>query len=877
MSIPLNSVNNFIYLLQESDLQLQVLALQKLKQVVDFNWAEIADHLPKIESLYEDETFPQRELAAYLASKVYYHLEEYDDALHYALESKDYFNISCRDQYVDCLSSKCIDQYTTLQQYNYENREKIKQIDQKLIDIVEKMLDLCIKDGDFKQACGIALEVRRLDIVNAIIAQIRNNNLSDILLYLFELTKKVITSVNFKREVLNLLIENYKNKELLPQEYIILSQCYFLGEDSKSIANLLFTMINSNDEHLVLLAFQIAQDLSENENQSFVNNLISKFPVINLSDTDDKGRKIEQVIKPKLFKVLNGKLSEELNSLFLTNRNKTDNQVILNLKTGIDSKNSIVHESVIISNAIFQAGTTNQSFLVDNLEWISKASHWSKFTSVASLGVIHRGNHSKAMEILKPYFPNSTPTPNFYAHGGSFYALGLIHIGTRNPEVLNFLISAIKNPANNQNEVLIHGACLGIGLIGLASCDESLYEEIKNVLFTDSATTGEAAGLAIGLIMAGSRNATVINDILEYAHETKHEKIIRTIGLSLALIMFNAEENADTLIEELSNDKDSILRYGAMFMIGMAYVGKAKNSSISKLLHHASVDFCDDVRRAAVINLSFLLLNTPEKIPKILNLLSLSYNPHVRYGVAMAMGISSAGSANPESIVLLESMLNDAVSFVRQGAFIGLSMVLQQATEAMEPKVEKFRKTVKEIYSKKQEDVLSKMGAILANGILDAGGRNSIINLTSGSGFPKLASCAGIMIFTQFWYWFPFAHFLSLSLAPSAFFGVSSSLKIPKSFKFQCNSKQSLFDYPAFLKTEQKEVKKEAQKVDLSTTAKAKARAIKKAHDKEGMEIELNKGVSLTTEVSKVEDKKEEIEEEKKIEPNSFEIDIRLY
>ena len=31
-----------------------------------------------------------------------------------------------------------------------------------------------------------------------------------------------------------------------------------------------------------------------------------------------------------------------------------------------------------------------------------------------------------------------------------------------------------------------------------------MLEEIKNVLFTNSATTGEAAGLSIGLIMAGS-------------------------------------------------------------------------------------------------------------------------------------------------------------------------------------------------------------------------------------------------------------------------------------------------------------------------------------------------------------------------------------
>ena len=36
------------------------------------------------------------------------------------------------------------------------------------------------------------------------------------------------------------------------------------------------------------------------------------------------------------------------------------------------------------------------------------------------------------------------------------------------------------------------------------------------------------------------------------------------------------------------------------------------------------------VRRAAVLNLGFVLLNVPEQCPKIVRLLAESYNPHVR-------------------------------------------------------------------------------------------------------------------------------------------------------------------------------------------------------------------------------------------------------
>lgn len=49
---------------------LQTHALQKLHQVVDQNWAEIADAIPLIESLSDDDQFSHKDLAASIASKV---------------------------------------------------------------------------------------------------------------------------------------------------------------------------------------------------------------------------------------------------------------------------------------------------------------------------------------------------------------------------------------------------------------------------------------------------------------------------------------------------------------------------------------------------------------------------------------------------------------------------------------------------------------------------------------------------------------------------------------------------------------------------------------------------------------------------------------
>lgn len=63
-------------------------------------------------------------------------------------------------------------------------------------------------------------------------------------------------------------------------------------------------------------------------------------------------------------------------------------------------------------------------------------------------------------------------------------------------------------------------------MASLGTADEDIYEEIKNVLYTDSAVAGEAAGISMGLLMVGT-GSDKANEMLTYAHETQHEKIIR--------------------------------------------------------------------------------------------------------------------------------------------------------------------------------------------------------------------------------------------------------------------------------------------------------------------------------------------------------------
>ena len=42
-----------------------------------------------------------------------------------------------------------------------------------------------------------------------------------------------------------------------------------------------------------------------------------------------------------------------------------------------------------------------------------------------------------------------------------------------------------------------------------------------------------------------------IPNLLNAAHDSPHEKIVRALSLSIAMFIYNKEESADTLIEQL--------------------------------------------------------------------------------------------------------------------------------------------------------------------------------------------------------------------------------------------------------------------------------------------------------------------------------------
>jgi len=297
------------------------------------------------------------------------------------------------------------------------------------------------------------------------------------------------------------------------------------------------------------------------------------------------------------------------------------------------------------------------------------------------------------------------------------------------------------------------------------------------------------------------------------------------------------------------------------------------NKAIRILLHTAVSDVSDDVRMAAVIGLAFVLYKTPERVPQLVKLLLESFNPHVRYSSCMAVGIAMAGSGDSESIALLEPMLDDMTDFVRQGAYMATAMIyMQQSDTSNGRKVKTFREKLTTIISDKHQSTLTKMGATLATGLIDVGGRNCSLNMGSSNGFTKMTTVAGLALWLQHWHWYPMMHMLSMALTPTFTIGLNKDFKYPKNFEIQCNSKPSIFAYPKRLEEKKEKEKKRVETVTLSTTAKNKARlARKRAHkdaeeandmeiDKKDSTKEANGEEEKTEKETKSSDKKEDVD-----------------
>lgn len=702
-----------------------------------------------------------------------------------ALHAGALFVVGEKSRFVETVLTKAIDQYVEARQRQATDAGWV--VNATLEALVERIVGECMERRELRQAVGIALEAHRLDILEACLSDVQASAaLSDLLLYVQHAAIDHISNLAYQRRVLSIVA---KAAAASPTpDLVFYADCLVAMDDAAACAQLLSRLIEQirtpqekgadSADSLRSTALQVCFNVAADATRSFIDIVV------------DTLRKAGQF--PEEFQqLLSGESAQRLHLEFLSRSNQADMGIMEKIKGCLSPQNSMHHSVLSCANAIMHCGTTQDGFLRRNLDWLGHASNWAKFTAAASLGVIHKGQVGKGRELLKPYLPTNDASGSPYAEGGAMFALGLINARLSAQDRAYF----VDQLSQTDNEVLHHGICLGLGAAALASNDMELVDLVKGLLYNDNAVSGEAAAITVGLILHSSGNSEVAQELLSYAHETQHEKSIRGIAVALSLIFTGQRERADALIETLLHDTDPILRYGAMWTLASAYAGSSDNRALARLLHTAVSDVDDNVRRAAVTALGFILCQNPSELPRMIDLLTESFNPHVRYGAALALGIAFAGTGDKKAIDLIKPMCKDFTDYVRQGAYIALALILMQHNDTTCDDASWARTTFDAVIAAKMEDPMARFGAVLAQGLIDAGGRNAVLSLTSAAGHLNATAVAGSILFCQLWYWYPLTHFISLALSPTALIAVDSTLKIPQ-FNVVCNARPSNFAPP---------------------------------------------------------------------------------
>lgn len=378
---PTLSPTGWMALLQENDLTVQDLALQKLLEQVHEAWHEIAECLPELEAMADDRELPPalQHRAAAVASRVLFHLQEPQQALRLALQAgMEYFDpMDHRNPYVERLVQAALDAYT--QQLRQERSEGMPDASatvphaiaadegtpavptQALQTMVYTLMESSCRQGNYIPALGIAIEAHEAERFRVILeAGIATD--PTLLKYALQMVLSTITSKSFRMQALQVLSiqlqTQFKHHKQAAYDLIVV---YQLLQQPEPVAEVLQQLLQGTDPDDSLLALQLCFDLMDTGNQAFCQQVA------------------QQIHHEQALRILTGGFVGELALSFLYKHNQTDRAIMDNLKKALDersSRSSLLHNAAVLTHSYLYAGTTNDSFLRQNLDWMKKASNW---------------------------------------------------------------------------------------------------------------------------------------------------------------------------------------------------------------------------------------------------------------------------------------------------------------------------------------------------------------------------------------------------------------------------------------------------------------------------------------------------------------------
>jgi 26S proteasome regulatory subunit N2 len=410
-------------MLSEPSPQLVSAALSRLLAVVDTLWHEVSESLPELEALAEDAELESltRQTAAAVASRVFFHLEEPAQALRLALEAGErHFDIvNDKSAYVETLIAAAVEAYieqkgqATAAGDGGADADSPSALDMdKLERVVDLMFQRCYVDGTFEHALGVAFEAREAVKASEVLKraaqegpEVRRRTLD----YALDAAVTLVASKAFRVETLMIVADELSQEfhetrgtEGRKTAAVALCQAHQILGQAAPVSQLITSLLEATEEE-ALLGLQLCFDLIDSGDQGFINAVAEGLAlpkptpadqaVTVTVDGDGDGLEVVPSVLPErsesivqrfqnVQRILTDGFSSELALSFLHKNSDSDKLIMENLKKALEDRasgsgrNSILHNCAVATHAYLNAGTTNDSFLRDHLDWMRKASNW---------------------------------------------------------------------------------------------------------------------------------------------------------------------------------------------------------------------------------------------------------------------------------------------------------------------------------------------------------------------------------------------------------------------------------------------------------------------------------------------------------------------
>ena len=233
---------------------------------------------PFSEALYEDESFPERQLASLVLAKVYYHLQSYNESMTFALGAGDLFKLD-NEGGSDPASAGLTSPTTPFSQATLPSKSLLsraptenllepsgtdggdfipdRQTQVALQKVIERLFESCMRDGRYRQVVGIAVEAQNLEVLGRVIKRASDDEkksrgkqaegspgpTEELMEYVLDICMGVVQERSLRTEILKLILDLLS--EIPTPDYFSIAKCAVYLDQDEEVSSMLKKLVVS--------------------------------------------------------------------------------------------------------------------------------------------------------------------------------------------------------------------------------------------------------------------------------------------------------------------------------------------------------------------------------------------------------------------------------------------------------------------------------------------------------------------------------------------------------------------------------------------------------------------------------------------------------